>query len=68
MYLYPYIDIDCLKKLLSKLGTPINIKIVLYKVEAVEVVVLIKCLGKLIGECSSTELKEAWILLNYILD
>lgn len=29
---------------------------------------LIECLGKLVGECSSTELKEAWILLDYILD
>lgn len=54
-----YIDIDCLKKLLTKLGTPINIKIVLYKVEAVEVIILIKGLGKLVREYSSTELEKA---------
>lgn len=55
----PYIDIDYLKKLLAKLGTPINIKIVLYKVEAVEVIILIKGLGKLVREYSSTELEKA---------
>lgn len=62
------VNIDRLKKPLAKLRASINIQVVLYKVEAIEVVVLIEGLSKLVRKCSGTDLDKAWILLDYILD